>query len=259
MSADSQMRALLEASRALWGGEASVFRTYWQSRTRTVDTDLAWIARQCHKELFDGVVSRLAAFDEQLPGLTVSSRVDTEVDRLERQLVAAAEEYRHFRLFAAVHEAVRRANDPPLDLDTLRDDWRWAENDALGEMRARHRHDYGELGAMAGAFTEGGGATLFMEGMVLRGDGADRLIRDVCAQVYDDEVTHLRDGFDQLATSSLSKDEWSTLHTLVTEQLRQRIVMRNAQFDRPMDADDLDAALRGNAEPAGVDLVRAGR
>jgi hypothetical protein len=245
---------LLATSRALWGGEATVFRAYWRAPTRSADTDRAWLARQCHKEIFDGVMPRLTVFEQRLAdGAEIPGR---NADPLDGALVEAVEEYRHFRLFADVYDALREPGDPALDFATLRDHWRWPENDALGELRARHRRDHGALGALAGVFTEGGGATLYAEGMALTGAStADRLIADACRAVHDEEVAHMKEGLDGLRARALDPADWVTLHTITVEQLRQRIVMRNAQFGHPLTPAEVANAQRGDATPAGATIA----
>ena len=244
---------LLATSRALWGGEATVFRAYWRAPTRSAATDRAWLARQCHKEIFDGVIPRLTAFEQRLTdGAEIPGR---DQDPLDGTLVEAVEEYRHFRLFADVYAALRAPGDPALDFATLRDQWGWPENHALGELRARHRREHGALGALAGVFTEGGGATLYAEGATLDGgSAADQLIADACRAVHDDEVAHMREGFDGFRAGAMSPADWDALRTITVEQLQQRIVMRNAQFGNPLTPAEVEYAQRGDATPAGASI-----
>ena len=244
---------LLVTSRALWGGEAMVFRAYWRYPDRTAETDRAWLARQCHKELFDGVAPRLQAFNAQIAGGPAVS--DGERDPLEEGLVEAVEEYRHFRSFATVHEALRGPGDPPLDFRSLRDDWRWPENEELAALRARHRREHGELGALAGVFTEGGGATLYAEGRALSGSKADLLIANACRAVHDDEVAHMREGLEGFRTRVLTDADWDALRTITVAQLRQRILMRNSQFGNPLSPGEVAAAQSGAAAPAGIAIA----
>jgi len=55
-----ELHALISANARLWAGEAEIFSTYFASSRRSAATDAAWLARQCYKELFDGVVARIA-------------------------------------------------------------------------------------------------------------------------------------------------------------------------------------------------------
>jgi hypothetical protein len=254
----AQLRNLLDVSRALWGGEALVFRAYWRWSGRDVDTDLAWLARQCHKELVDGVLPRLAAFDERLPTFEAPPSVDAPADALEGLLGDAVEEYQHLRYFAAAHESIRPADRPALDVASLTERWRWDENDELAAIRRRHRREAGVLGELASAFTEGGGATLYAEGMTLLDDAsstdADLVIGEACRRVHADEVGHFSDGFDDVRARSLTEADLGALTELVTEQLRQRIDMRNAQFGGPLDAEQVQGAKLGLASPVAVDI-----
>lgn len=251
--------ALVDAHRRLWGGEASVFRAYFGAPDRSRKTDRAWLARQCHKELFDGVLPRLATFERQVVTLEPPSSLDEPPDTLARLLTGAGEEYRHLQLFAAVHEAVRLDDDDRLDFEVLRRRWSWPENDDLGALRARHRRDHGELGVWAATLTEGGGATLYAEGMLLRGRNAlDDLIAAACEQVYHDEVDHFAEGLAHLQRSQLDAEAWARLTEITTAQLRQRIVMRNAQFGFPLDEAMVHDAQQGGAAPIEIDLDRVG-
>jgi hypothetical protein len=251
--------ALVDSHRRLWGGEASVFRTYFASRTRPLERDLAWLARQCHKELFDGVLPRLGAFEQQVEMLGPPRALDAPPDGLARLLTGAAEEYRHLQLFAAVHESARPADEDPLDFAALRDRGSWTENDDLGRLRARHRHEHGRLGDWASVLTEGGGATLYVEGMLLRGRGGlDDRIAEACEHVYHDEVDHFAGGLAYLQRHDLDERSWSILAEITAAQLRQRIVMRNAQFGFPLDEDAVRAAQEGHASPIDIDLERVG-
>jgi hypothetical protein len=255
--------ALLEASRALWGGEALVFRSYWRWSGRNVETDLTWLARQCHKEIFDGVLPRLATFSELLPTIDGRSSFDDGPDRLEDLLMGAVEEHRHFRWFAAAYEAIRPEGREALDLESLRTDWSWPENDALVELRAEHRRAHGPLGGLVTTLTEGGGATLYAGGALLLDDpdrtDADRAIGEACRRVHADEVDHVVEGLDQLRAHDLSAGNWDLVADLTVEQLRCRIDMRNAQFGFPLDPRIVQDAKDGLAEPVTLDLPGARR
>src|SRR5262249_19208896 len=157
------------------------FATYWDAAQRSLATDLRWIARQCHKELYDGVLLRereLRAAPEQ-----------------ERAALAEmiAEERAHFDAFAAVYEGFR-GNAQPLTDDHLRE-IAWAENDALAALRNRHKSEYGMTGAIASTFTEGGGGALYTAGMSRAGRGGiDDAIAVACTRIYADEQNHMSAG-----------------------------------------------------------------
>ena len=245
---------LIETSRALWGGEAQVFRRYWTSPERSRRSDLTWIARQCHKELVDGVAARLSAFAESVEGFQAGPLDDPDGNASESDLVAAVEEFRHLRLFAALHRDLQDGTGPALTGAALRAEWGWPENSALAGVRERHRRDHGRLGRHVTVFTEGGGATLYAEGARLAGGGGDDdRIAAVLTAVHGDEVDHCREGLAALRAAALSDEQWTLLRWLTVEQLQARITMRNAQFGHPLSPAEVHAARSGECEPAPFD------
>ena len=56
--AASRIHHLVARAAPLWAGEAEVVRTYWASPTRSVETDLTWLARQAFKEFWGSGVSK---------------------------------------------------------------------------------------------------------------------------------------------------------------------------------------------------------
>ena len=224
---------LMEASAPFWAAEAELVRAYFDSPDRTRERELAWLARQCHKELFDGVVPRLESARSRLESLGVECSDDSAGSELHETW----REFEHYRAFAAVYDSLRESSDPPLTYPSLRDDWAWPENVALVELRRRHNREHGELGARARLFTEGGGATLYAEGVKLRGRGAvDDLVADACELVYTDEVGHMEEG---LEAADLTSEQWATLRDLTVAQLELRLPMRNAQFGYPLPPESL--------------------
>jgi hypothetical protein len=245
---------LVDANAPLWAGEAEVFRTYWDWDGRTRATDRQWLARQCHKELFDGFLPRLQALDRGWPALGGSVRSRADVLELSK---SAYEELAHFCAFAAAYDVVRD-DAPGLDVDTLRSA-NWPENAALAEIRAGHIRDHGQLGRRAQAFTEGGYCTLFAEGGRLRGrGGVDDAIAAACALVYDDEWEHMLLGIAGLDDDERGPDAWAVLRQLSVEQMRARIRMRNAQFDFPLPESRMAAIEAGEVVPLAFDYRRAG-
>ncbi len=245
--------ALVEANAPLWAGEAEVVRTYWDWDGRSRATDRRWLARQCHKELYDGFLPRLQALHGSWPAI---ERASARADVLELSK-SAYEELAHYCAFADAYDAVRD-DAPPLSVDTLRTA-NWPENVALAEIRARHVRDHGDLGRRAQAFTEGGYCTLFSEGERLRGrGGVDDVIAAACALVYADEWEHMLLGIAGLDSDDRDPADWAVLRDLSVAQMGARIRMRNAQFGFPLAADRLAAIEAGDIAPLVFDYVRAG-
>lgn len=248
------LRGLITANQPLWAGEAEVFRTYWDWDGRTRHTDLTWIARQCYKELYDGFVPRLRQLEEDFSVLERGLPRSAVLEAAE----TVYEELAHYCAFADAYDALRDGG-PPLDPTELQRSGNWPENAELGEVRARHRRDHGEMGVRAQAFTEGGYCTLYSEGMARRGRGADdELIANACAYVYDDEWDHMLAGISGLDEQGLDAAGWGLLTALTVEQMRLRIRMRNAQFSYPLNPERLGEIDAGNIEPMSFDYRRAG-
>lgn len=128
------------------------------------------------------------------------------------------------------------------------------------QMRADRFERYGSLGDRALRFTEGGYCMLFSEGMKLAGGNElDRIIAASCARIFDDEFEHRLGGIADIisAHSGLDDAGWQTLTQLTTEQLRQRVRMRNAQFSHPVGPERLQQILYGACEPIPFDYERA--
>jgi hypothetical protein len=257
----ANIQRLIDVATPLWAGEAEVVRTYWSSPRRSLETDLLWLRRQCFKEFWGsgvGKYDRGGVVPGQLRQLAEKVlEVDVSIDRHEflEVLEGMKAEYSHYCAFADVHDALRPAGMPKLDPRQLEP---WPEEDALTALRYKHQAEHGALGMRACKLTEGGYCTLFSEGMALRGKpGADGRIAEACAKVHDDEFEHMLAGIAGIAEENLSEADWRLLETLVAEQLRQRIRMRNAQFSYPLAEERVQGIYRGEIKPLDFDYFRA--
>ena len=256
-----EIRNLIATATPLWAGEAEVVRTYWSSPKRSLETDLLWLRRQCFKEFWGsgvGKYDRGGVVPGQLRRLAEKVlEVDVTIDRHEflDVLEGMKAEYSHYCAFADVHDALRPAGTPKLDPGQLEP---WPEENALTALRYKHQDEHGALGMRACKLTEGGYCTLFSEGMALKGKaGAEGRIAEACAKVYDDEFEHMLAGIAGIAEERLKPSDWKLLETLVAEQLKHRIRMRNAQFSYPLAEERVQAIFRGEIEPLDFDYRRA--
>jgi hypothetical protein len=266
MAVSAQLQRLIAAAAPFWAGEAEVFRTYWTWEKRTRETDRRWLAYQCSKEIWG---SGLAPLDkgiflgpaEQL--IAAFPKIDSEIDRHEVLEIAEGlrAEFAHYCAFADAYDALAVPGEPKLTPHMVK--LNWPEDRALSELRFAHKREYPRLGTRATSFTEGGYCTLFSEGMALRDDTAgphgraNALIADACAQVYEDEFGHMLKGIVGLDAEGLGAEEWEMLGRLSIEQLKARIVMRNAQFSAPLSPERLKEVLAGRCEPLAFDYEKA--
>jgi hypothetical protein len=258
---DSNLRRLIDFATPLWAGEAEVVRTYWSAPLRNADTDLLWLKRQCFKEFWGSGVTR---FDKGgiVPGslkrlAEETASVDQSIDRHDflDALEGVKAEFSHYVYFADLHDHLRPRGTPRLHPGMLEE---WPEEKALTALRYRHREAHGAIGMRASKTSEGGYCTLFSEGMKLAGrPGVDGLIAQACSRVYDDEFGHMLSGIAGIAAEGLHESDWTLLETLLVEQLRQRIRMRNAQFSYPVAEERIQAIYRGDIEPLQFDYQRA--
>lgn len=244
------LERLIHANEPFWGGEAEVIRSYWSSPVRTPEADRKWLIHQIYKEYWDGILPPLEQFRQALPGASVKRGRDNLLTMAE----VLHEEVEHFVLFAELYQALE-GSDYALTPEQLREQGAWAENDQLMAMRQRHKDQSPELGLRAHRFTEGGYCALFTEGMALGGgDRRDVAIAEVCRKIFEDEFNHMLLGILDIDDSELTEADWDRLIDYTVEQMKSRILMRNAQFSHPVPAGRLAQLMAGEAEPVRFDF-----
>jgi len=257
----SNIQRLVNVSAPYWAGEAEVVRIYWASPMRTAQTDLLWLARQCFKEFWGSGASKFdrgGVFLGTLKNLAAKTpEIDVVLDRHEvlEALESLKAEFSHYIAFADLYDSIRPAGSRKLNPAMLEE---WPEEAALTALRYRHQDEHGAIGLRACKFTEGGYCTLFSEGMALKGRGGiDDKVAQACALVYEDEFHHMLAGIAHIGEEQYSEAQWRLLEALVVEQLRQRILMRNAQFGHPLSGERIQAIFRGEIEPLAFDYEKA--
>jgi hypothetical protein len=253
--APAELYALISANAALWAGEAEVFSAYFASPRRTPTTDERWIARQCYKEIVDGVVGRLSSLSH--PAAFESAAVRAAAALADDGVRAELTHYIVFRTALQVCREAAGTVGQAAATDRVGADW--PENAKLQTLRAQHRRDHGAIGRRAEAFTEGGYCTLYRAGMALKGGGAlDDAIAAACGRVFDDEWDHMLHGIAGMAETPVPPEEWALLEALTLAQGRCRIRMRNAQFGYPLSVGRIRDLEAGSATPLVFDYARAG-
>jgi len=244
---------LIAANAPYWSAEAEVIRSYWDSPVRSHETDKKWLIHQIYKEYCDGVLPYLAMFNAHLPQVTGFEQRQKLVELSE----IVYEEVEHFVMFADLY-MVLEGGDYKLSTEELRAAGAWPENDALMALRQQHCAQSAEIGQRATSFTEGGYVALFTEGMKLAGRNKfDNAVAEVCKKIFDDEFNHMLLGIIETDSDQLSESDWHTLEKYTVEQMKKRIIMRNAQFSRPISDERMKTLLAGQAAPIVFDFEHA--
>lgn len=268
MIVSDRLKDLINRASFYWAAEAETCRTFFQSPERTRETDRAWLAKQCFKEVWgSGLTAKgdggamLQEFSRRL--IEMFPKIDVEVDRREALEIAEAlhEEFEHYCLFADAHDAMAKPGEPKLTVMNLRNH-DWAGDDALSELRRQHRAEHGEIGWRSTRFTEGGYCTILSEGAKLAEDpdgheGRNGLIAAACQPVFDDEFLHMLYGIAGIEEDPLKDEEWELFSELALAQLRLRPPMRNEQFGFPVGEERMAAMLEGDVTPIAFDFERA--
>lgn len=231
---------LLEFASRWWAGEAEVTRTFF-SQPRSRDEHLRWLRMQACKELQprpQGIIIRNV---EQLQ--RDYAQLEKSVDRHDYQdrIEFLLEEFRHYVLFADVVDQLTGARLTPEELAT----YEVPEERKLREMRERYAAQHGALARAASSFCEGGGASLFYEGMQIGGDPVSDTVAAACASVYKDEMEHASHGIEDMVRVARTEADWALAREMVEAISRQRLRMRNEQFGYPLTDDRLDEIAQG--------------
>lgn len=261
MAISQNLRKLIEVNAPLWAGEAEIIRTYWTSPVRTRATDKLWLERQCWKEYAglgdsEGETMGMVS-DLEVKLKRMVPRLDVDLDRhdLYELLEKVFVEYRHYTLFADIYDTMLDPGESKLNANKLEP---WPEEVALASRRVAVKKSNPKLGWRATDFTEGGYCTMYSEGAKLKGrPGLDGQIGRACQRVYDDEYGHMMHGIVGIDDAGLAKSDWDELTQLTLEQLRLRILMRNAQFSHPLSKERINDILAGKIEPIKFDFAKA--
>ena len=255
MAINKNLKRLVNLAAPYWAGEAEVVWTYFQSPTRTNETDLLWLRRQCFKEIWGSGVGdkKKGLFQGPVAYLSeVFSKIDREVDRHEVLDIIddLRSEFFHYCLFADIYDFLSGEKLHPQQLTG------WEADNELARIRYEYREKRGKLGYFAVRFTEGGYCSMYSAGMRLAGTGElNDHIAKACEQVYVDEIGHMRSGFVWLSGQDLSAADWDDITAMTRRILRQRLHMRNEQFSYPLSEERIRAIDAGEIEPMEFDYT----
>jgi hypothetical protein len=255
MAVNENLKKLIDLAAPYWAGEAETVWTYFQSSTRSKETDLLWLRRQCFKEIWGSGVGdkKKGLFQGPVAYLSeIFNQIDREVDRHEVLNVIddLRTEFFHYCLFADIYDSLSGEKLDPQQLSG------WEADNELARIRYEYREKRGKLGYFAVRFTEGGYCSMYSSGMRLAGTSElnDRIAK-ACEHVYVDEIGHMRSGFIWLSEQDLSPAEWDEIAAMTRKILQQRIHMRNEQFSYPLSDERIRAIDAGEIEPMEFDYT----
>lgn len=226
-----------------WAGESEVARTFF-SQPHSKQEHLRWLRHQAYKELqprSDGLILRLVEkLGAEYPAL------EHGVDRSSylRTMQFLLEEFRHYVLFADVIDAITGEKLTTEELVA----YELPEERKLREIRESSFVRWGDLARSASSFCEGGGASIFYEGMQATGDPLSKMISAACESVYRDEMDHAHHGVEDLVRVAQTESDWEAARSLIEQISRQRLRMRNEQFGFPVTEERVEEIGRGEIE-----------
>src|SRR5215203_467174 len=234
---------LTEFASRWWAGEAEVTRTFF-SQPRSKDEHLRWLRMQAYKELQprpNGIIIRLI------------NELKNDYDMLEHgvdrhdflhKIQFLEEEFRHYQLFADVVDYLTGQKMTTEELAQ----YEVPEEGRLRELRTSLAEEHGALARFASSFCEGGGASLYYEGMQVGGDELHDLIAKACRGVYEDEIEHAEQGASGLERGDWTDEQWALAKDMVEAISKQRVRMRNDQFGHVLSEERLREIDEGKIE-----------
>lgn len=231
---------LLEFASRWWAGEAEVAHTFF-AKPHAPQEHLRWLRLQACKELQprpNGIIIRnIEKLRDEYPTLDKGVARRRYLGTMQFLL----EEFRHYVLFADIVDQITGGGLTPEELAAY--DLPEERNLRMLRQSAFDRH--GDLARCASSFCEGGGASIFYEGMQTGGDPISDQIAAACASVHQDETDHARHGVEELVGIAKTEEAWEIARELIQAISRQRLRMRNEQFGFPLSEDRLTGIGQG--------------
>lgn len=226
-----------------WAGEQEVARTFFENASKPED-HLPWLRLQAYKELqprTDGIIIKL--IEKLAAGYPSLEKGEDRSDFL-YTIQFLEEEFRHYVVFADAIEAITGEHLTIEELATFE----MPQENKLRLTRRGFAEKYGDLARFASSFCEGGGAAIYYEGMQVSGTPLRDQIAAACKSVYDDEVDHAQHGADELQGQAQTEEEWALAREMVEAISKQRLIMRNEQFGKPLSDERVAEIEAGNIE-----------
>lgn len=104
----------------------------------------------------------------------------------------------------------------------------------ITKLRDDYAAKHGDLARFASSFCEGGGASIYYEGVLVKGSELNDRISTACKSVYDDEVDDAVHGASDLTALAKTDEDWQFAKEMVEAISKQRVRLRNEQFGFPL-------------------------
>lgn len=234
-------------------GEAEVARAFF-SQPRPLAAHLRWLKIQVSRELRNLREISQGELTEQV------DKVDRGMSR--EAIVAELREHyyetRHYAMLAYVLEGVGGGDVDWQKLEAERADADWSVWQREEQKRRRAWEKISPLHGAAGSFNSGGAGSVAYGVVGIKGDSYEQLLAEVGKIILHDEMAHgdALDARHPLYDLVKTEEDAKTALDIIREFSTVRLKGRNFQFSHPLSDERVDAIMRGEIEPATVDVLK---
>lgn len=234
-------------------GEAEVARVFF-SKPRPLEQHLRWLKIQVSREL-----RNLREISEgELTGQV--NQVDRGMSR--EAIVAELREHyyetRHYAMLAYVLEGLGGGAVDWQNLEAERASAEWSVWQREERTRRRAWEKISPLHGAAGSFNSGGAGSVAYGVVGLKGEIYEQLLAETGKIILHDEMAH-GDALEErhpLYNLVRTGEDARTALAIVREFSTVRLKGRNFQFGFPLSDDRVEAIIRGEIEPATLDVLK---
>jgi len=235
-------------------GEAEVARTFF-SQPRPLAQHLFWLKSQVSRELRNLREISQGELSEQV------DKVDRGMTR--EAIVAELREHyyetRHYAMLAYVLEGLGGAHVDWKDLDAERGNADWSVWQREEQKRRRAWEKLSPLHGAAGSFNSGGAGSVAYGVVGLKGAVYEQLLSETGKIILHDEMSHgdALEARHPLYQWVKTEEDARIALEIVREFSTIRLKGRNFQFGQPLTDDRVEAIVRGEIEPATVEILKS--
>ena len=238
-------------------GEAEVAHAFF-SQPRPLELHVRWLKEQVSRELRN--LREISAGE-------LTQQVD-RVDRgFSRQDIVAelAEHYmetRHYAMLADVLEGISGEDVDWKELDALKKTADWSVTNHQHGAEQRKKREWNAtspLHGAAGSFNSGGAGALAYGMIGLKGGDYEALLSETGKMVIHDEMAHgaVEGNRHPLYDLVETEEEAALALDIIREYSTIRLHGRNFQFGHPLPPERVEAIIRGEIEPATIDVLQS--